>query len=132
VGAGEGVLDAFSRMLYAVTHYSKLQPLAYVPCCSNRAAPGAGGAQILSSVEFDCSGQLFAAAGEAVGWSVCAGIPGLCLLTACVLGTRVHACILSDEGGVKCRALGLLQAASLLIGAVCKLSYRFHHSNITG
>jgi hypothetical protein len=88
VGAGEGVLDAFSRMLYAVTHYSKLQPLAYVPCCSNRTAPGAGGAQILSSVEFDCYGQLFAAAGEAGGWPVC--MPGCCL-PACMLSVQMHA-----------------------------------------
>jgi hypothetical protein len=59
----EGVLDTFSRMLYAVTHYSKLQPLAYVPSSGNAGGAGSGGAQILSSVDFDCAGQLFAAAG---------------------------------------------------------------------
>jgi hypothetical protein len=62
-------LDVFSEMLYAVTHFSRLEPMACIPPASASASASASsstrgcGAHILSSVEFDCRGQLFAAAG---------------------------------------------------------------------
>jgi len=68
-------LDAFTKVLSAVTSYNSLQPVVYIPPSgsSTTAAIGRGGsgsssssanANILSSIEFDCLGQLFAVAGE--------------------------------------------------------------------
>eukprot|EP00879_Flechtneria_rotunda_P016905 GHRR01017696.1.p1 GENE.GHRR01017696.1~~GHRR01017696.1.p1 ORF type:complete len:867 (+),score=461.27 GHRR01017696.1:375-2975(+) len=63
-------LDAFSDVLAGLTYYNSLAPVAHIPPSSSNsngaaaaaARPG-GGASILSSIEFDCAGQLFAAAG---------------------------------------------------------------------
>jgi hypothetical protein len=66
VDTAVGGLDDFAKVLSAVTSYNSLQPVAYIP----PSAAGHGGsgssanANILSSIEFDCLGRLFAVAGE--------------------------------------------------------------------
>jgi hypothetical protein len=70
---GAAGLDAFSEVLSAVTHFNSLSTLAYIPPSTGSAAAAAArsaagtssssACNILSSLEFDCKGQLFAAAG---------------------------------------------------------------------
>jgi E3 ubiquitin-protein ligase RFWD2 len=70
---GAAGLDAFSDVLSAVTHFNSLSTLAYIPPSTGSAAAAAArnaagtssssACNILSSLEFDCKDQLFAAAG---------------------------------------------------------------------
>lgn len=72
---GDTALTAFSQMLTAATHFSRMQLVATLPPAAQRGAGVGSGCAILSSIVFDAEDRLFATAGGsgAVAGKVAAG-----------------------------------------------------------